>query len=136
MEKVCDLLLHENANYDFGLSTRVKARSRNTGAIVKTLLSIVITWLHGNAWWISSIIMRRKKLLMLFRKLMPVQQARDEPALGNTHSAFFQASYLEEIYWMRGLIDLPLVDMQDEEMTDATRQRWQSEKVRYTSTYR
>ena len=59
------------------------------------------------------------------------QQARDEPALGNTHSAFFQASYIfEEIYWMRGaFIDSPLVDMQDQEMTEATRQRWQSENM-------
>ena len=49
------------------------------------------------------------------------QAARDECAWANSHSAFFQASYLLEIIESNGaFIDLPLVEPQDQEMTEAT----------------
>ena len=135
LEKVCDLLLRENANADFGFVHACQARrSRDTGAVVSdTTFNLCnhfgYTEMLG---WISSIIMRRQSFVDALQKVdARAQQARDEPALGNTHSAFFQASYIfEEIYWMRGaFIDSPLVDMQDQEMTEATRQRWQSENM-------
>ena len=135
LEKVCDLLLRENANADFGFVHACQARrSRDTGAVVSdTTFNLCNQFGYTEMLgWISSIIMRRQSFVDALQKVdARAQQARDEPALGNTHSAFFQASCIfEEIYWMRGaFIDSPLVDMQDQEMTEATRQRWQSENM-------
>ncbi len=135
LQKVCEVLVRENKNADFGFVHACQARrSKNTGAIITdSSLGLCNRFGYTEMFgWISSIIMRRENFVNALQKVDDrAQKARDEPALSNTHSAFFQASYIfQEVYWMRGaFVDLPLVDMQDEEMTEATRQRWQSENM-------
>ena len=59
------------------------------------------------------------------------QLARKEAGHEASHSSFFQAAYIfEEIFWMTGsFIDLPLVETQEQGMTDATRNRWERENM-------
>ena len=82
--------------------------------------------------WISSLVVRKDFFVSILRAIdNRVQLARDEPKLGQSHSAFFHSAYfLEFLYDKHGaFIDMPLVDPQDDDMTDDTRERWQDENM-------
>ena len=82
--------------------------------------------------WISSIVMRKNLFINALQKTHERGQlSRNDHALGVSHSAFFQASYFyEELHMKKGaFIDKQLVEPQDEEMTEETRERWQAENM-------
>ena len=133
--KLCEVLLKNQKNDDFGFVHACQAkRSRRSGKVItKSVLQLCNQFGYTEMLgWISSLVMRRKNLVSALKKTDDrAQLARGEPAYENTHSAFFQAGYFfEEIHWMLGaFIDLPLVEPQDEGMTEATRQRWHKENM-------
>lgn len=109
-------------------------RSTGSGKIIEdTLLNLCnrlgYTELLG---WISSMIVRQDFFVKILKKIdARVQLARNESVLGQSHSAFFHSSYfLQDLFDQKAaFIDLPLVEPQDEIMTDATRERWHYENM-------
>ena len=82
--------------------------------------------------WISSLIVRRDFFVKILKDIdQRVQKARNESVLSQSHSAFFHSSYfLQELHNQNAaFIDLPLVEPQDNKMTEATRERWQYENM-------
>ena len=82
--------------------------------------------------WISSMIVKQDFFIKILKKIdARVQLARKEPVLSQSHSAFFHSSYfLQDLFDQNAaFIDLPLVEPQDEVMTNETRERWHYENM-------
>ena len=132
---VCEVLTHHHHDDQFAFLHACQARrSRNTRAVtvedVSTLCNMYgYTEMLG---WISSIVMRKDLFINALKKTHERGQlSRNDHALGVSHSAFFQASYFyEELHMKKGaFLDKQLVEPQDEEMTEETRERWQAENM-------
>ena len=135
LQKICEILIEKNDDQEFKFVHACQARrSLETGRIIHdSIMGLCNQFGYTEMFgWISSVIMRKQPFVNALKKVnQRAQAARDECAWANSHSAFFQASYLlEEIIDSNGaFIDLPLVEPQDQEMTEATRQRWQAENM-------
>ncbi len=135
LHSLCNLLREKTDDPNFGFVHVCQAkRSRNTGKIT-TDTTFNLCNLYGYTemlGWISSIVIRRKQFVAALKKTdARAQLARKEAAHENSHSSFFQAAYIfEEIFWMMGsFIDSPLVETQEQGMTEATRDRWERENM-------
>ena len=135
IKKVCEILAKYENDEEFAFVHACQARrSRNTGEVVIDSVANLCnrfgyTEILG---WFSSIIMKKAPFIRALEKTHERGQiAQNEPATGISVSAFFQSSYFfEEIYMKKGaFVDSPLVEPQDQEMTSATRERWQAENM-------
>lgn len=132
---VCDLIKSQKENKNFALVHACQGRrSNNSGDIfIENVMDLCneIGYLELLGW-ISSLVIRKDVFVEAFTKTYERGlQAKDEPGDANTHSAFYQASYLLESLYDKtaGLIDLPLVEPQDENQTSESKERWLSENM-------
>lgn len=135
IENVSKFLLQTGNKKQFSLLHACQARrSTGSGKIIEdTLLNLCNTLGYIEMLgWISSLIVKRDFFVKILEDIdQRVQKARNEPVLSQSHSAFFHSSYfLQELHNQNAaFIDLPLVEPQDDKMTDATRERWQHENM-------
>ncbi len=133
--QVWEVIKSNQDNEKFGFIHACQARrsSRSGAVITDNVVSLCNRFGYLEMFgWMSSIVMRRDPFVHALRKAdKRGQVARNETALENSHSAFFQARYLlAEIHEMQGaFIDMPLVEPQEQDMTDASRERWKNENM-------
>ena len=135
LHTLCDFLSEKTSDPDFGFVHVCQAkRSRNSGKVTTDTIFNLCN-LYGYTemlGWISSLVIRRPQFIAALKKTdARAQFARKEASHEASHSSFFQAAYIfEEIFWMTGsFIDLPMVETQEPDMTEATRFRWESENM-------
>ena len=135
IENVSKFLLQASNNKEFALLHACQARrSTGSGKIIEDNLLNLCNRLGyiEMLGWISSLIVKKDCFVKVMKKIdARVQLARDEPLLSQSHSAFFHSSYfLQDLFDQKAaFIDLPLVEPQDEKMTEATRARWHHENM-------
>ena len=129
---VCEVLTHHHDDDQFAFLHACQARrSRNTVCLVENVSTPVTCTDTLRCWLISSIVMRKDLFINALKKTHERGQlSRNDHALGY-RIQLFQASYFyEELHIKKGaFLDAPLVEPQDEEMTEETRERWQAENM-------
>ena len=133
--KVCDVLEQNSNNEEFKFVHACQARrSRASGKIIQANVHNLCNRFGyvEILGWISSMVVQKDIFIEILEDIdQRVQKARDEPVLGQTHSAFFHSSFFfRHLHNKLGaFIDLPLVEPQDLKMTASTRERWHYENM-------